>query len=319
METESGVSVIIVNWNGRNWLETCLPALVRQTYQNVEIIVVDNGSTDGSLSWLGENWPHVRVLAQQHNTGFARANNIGIRASSSAYVATLNNDTRPDPACLEELVTAVSSPDVGMAAARIAQWNAPDRLDSAGIEVDRAGIAWQRGWDRPVSEAEDSQDVFGPSAAAALYRRAMLDRIGLFDEDFFAYYEDVDLAWRAQLAGWRCRYAPAARVHHWHSATAATMPARKLYLISRNKIWTLLKNYPAPQLWRRLPLILLYDLMGAAYQLGRHRRGAALRGRLDAIRQRRIPLAKRPSSVPPVPLAPLTPPWRLAGRTRALT
>lgn len=316
--TSQTISVIIVNWNGRRWLESCLPSLAQQTYEDVEIIVVDNGSTDDSVPWLAAQWPHVQVLAQERNLGFARANNLGIRASSGAYIATLNNDTRLSATCLAALAAGVSDPTVGMVAACIMQWQRPDRLDSAGIEVDRAGIAWQRGWDQEMVEVDVSQEVFGPSAAAALYRRAMLDKIGLFDEDFFAYYEDVDLAWRARQAGWRCCYAPQAKVYHWHSATADAAPARKLYLISRNKIWTLLKNYPTPDLWRWLPAILLYDVLGAVYQLSQAQRKAALRGRLDAFRQRRIPLAKRPSPVRPVPLSSLTPPWRLPGRVRVV-
>jgi len=190
-------------------------------------------------------------------------------------------------------------------------------LDSAGIEVDRAGIAWQRGWGEKAETAVTPRHVFGPSAAAALYRRTMLEQIGYFDDDYFAYYEDVDLAWRAQQQGWRCAYAPGAEVRHWHSATAAAMPDRKLYLISRNKIWTLLKNYPSG-VWRDLPLILAYDWLGAMYQTMRTRRTAALRGRLDALRQRHVALRKRPSVVTAVPLAPATPPWRVSRRTRPL-
>ncbi|MDX1613296.1 MAG: glycosyltransferase family 2 protein [Candidatus Promineifilaceae bacterium] len=310
------VSVIIVNWNGRRWLQTCLPYLQEQTYDNVELVVVDNGSNDGSVDWLATHWPHIRVLALEHNTGFAKANNEGIRVSQGDYVVTLNNDTRVTATWLTELVKGVSAADVGMVAACIMQWQDPARLDSAGIEVDRAGIAWQRGWNQPVSSTTVASEVFGPSAAAALYRRAMLDQIGLFDEDFFAYYEDVDLAWRAQQAGWRCRYAPEAKVFHWHSGTAAAIPARKLYLTSRNRIWTLLKNYPSTSLWSSLAAMLLYETMGLGYQLARTRNTVGLRGRLDAIRHRQIPLAKRPSPVMPVPLSPLTPPWRLSGRIR---
>lgn len=314
MAANTGISVVIVNWNGRQWLQSCLPSLAQQTYDDVEIIVVDNASSDDSVAWLAERWPDVRVLPQAENTGFSRANNLGIRAGRGAFFATVNNDTRLAPTCLSELVAAAASPDVGMVAPCIVQWQAPGHVDSAGIEVDRAGIAWQRGWNRPVEELAVEQDVFGPSAAAALYRRAMLDEIGLFDEDFFAYYEDVDLAWRARQAGWRCRYVPRAEVDHWHSATAAAIPARKLYLVSRNKLWTLLKNYPTRDLWRRWPAILVYDLLGAASHLPGPHRAAALWGRLDALRSRHIPLAKRPEVVPPVPLAPLTPPWRLTRR-----
>lgn len=309
---QPAVAVIIVNWNGRHWLERCLPPLQRQTYQDFEVVVVDNNSEDGSVRWLAEQWPDVRVLAQSENTGFSLANNIGIRATSGKHVVTLNNDTRVEPTWLAELVGAAAGAEVGMVAPCIVQWREPTLLDSAGIEVDRAGIAWQRGWNHPVSALSVAGEVFGPSAAAALYRRTMLEQIGLFDEDFFAYYEDVDLAWRARQAGWRCHYTPEAKVAHWHSATAATMGTRKLYLTSRNKIWTLLKNY-APSL-SSLPALLSYDLLATVFQVGRTRDWSALQGRLDALRHRGVALAKRPHPVRSVPLSPLTPPWRLASR-----
>lgn len=298
------VSIVIVNWNGRHWLQRCLPAIAAQTYPAFEIIVVDNGSTDGSVEWLREQWPHVYVLRQEHNLGFALANNIGIRASQSPYVVTLNNDTRVDPGWLETLVRAAAAPDVGMVASCILRWNQPDVLDSAGIEVDVTGTAWNRGWGRPVAWAVDPGDVFGPSAAAALYHRQMLNDIGLFDEDFFAYYEDVDLAWRAQRAGWRCRYAPAARVWHWHSATGQQKPELKLFLLGRNKIWTILKNYHGPALFPALPLIVAADTLAIMYQTARTGNLAALRGRASALRQARHMLAKRTPARRPVKLVP---------------
>lgn len=310
MSQSVDVSIVIVNWNGRHWLEQCLPALTQQTYPHFETVIVDNGSTDDSVEWLQQFGTGVRVLRQSKNLGFALANNIGIRATTSPFIVTLNNDTRPAPGWLEALVTAVSHPNTGMAAAAIRQWQQPHLLDSAGIEVDKAGIAWQRHINQPVSPSSQPEVVFGPSAAAALYRREMLDEIGLFDEDFFAYYEDVDLAWRAQIAGWQCLYVPNALVDHWHSATAVTMSDKKQYLLGRNKIWTLLKNLPSQTLWRTLPVILLYDILSVGYQIGRTKRLAALHGRIDAWKNRHIALAKRPSHIPTVPLSPITPPWR---------
>lgn len=277
------VTVIIANWNGRHWLETCLPALSQQSCRNFEIIVVDNGSEDGSVDWLNEKWPDVRALPQPYNRGFASANNIGIRASSGEFIVTLNNDTLVNPEWLDALVAAVTGPDVGMVASKIIRWDDLGQLDSAGIEIDRSGIAWNRGWGKPVSWAAVSCDVFGPSAAAALYRRTMLEEIGLFDEDFFAYYEDVDLAWRARQAGWRCRYAPRARVRHWHSATAVEGSPFKNRLLGRNKAWTILKNYPVPALFLYLPLILAYDLGSVAVALGQKRDASPLHGRLQAL------------------------------------
>jgi GT2 family glycosyltransferase len=290
------VSVIIVNWNGRSWLETCLPALAAQTFTEFETIIVDNGSTDNSLDWLAENWPRVRVLALEENSGFARANNVGIRAAHGRYIATLNNDTIPEPEWLDALVTAVSTntaEKTGMAASLITLWQQPSLLDSAGIDVDKAGIAWNRGYGQITATALKPRFVFGPSAAAALYSKQMLVEIGLFDESYFAYYEDVDLAWRAQRHGWRCRYTPAAKVSHWHSATGEQTPALKLTLLGRNKLLTILKNYPWPQLLWYLPLILLFDITAVLTQTLKQKNMAALHGRYQALKSAKAAIQTR--------------------------
>jgi GT2 family glycosyltransferase len=313
LRSQPTVSVVIVNWNGRRWLEQCLPTLEAQTFRDFEILVVDNGSTDGSVAWLAEQWPGVRLLAQAGNLGFAAGNNAGIRAGWGRYIATLNNDTRVGPDWLAALVQAAREPGVGMVASKMVQWQQPDRLDSAGIEVDWAGMAWNRGWGEPVDTAAAPAHVFGPSAGAALYRRDMLTGIGLFDASFFAFYEDVDLAWRAQRAGWRCRYAPDALVYHWHSATAGKVPDQKLFLLARNRLWCVLKNYPLPDLLLALPLIGLTDVLSAAYQTIRNRSGAPIRGRWAALQgARRVWRRREPRYAGKAPLLPLR--WRrLAG------
>ncbi|UCC65120.1 MAG: glycosyltransferase family 2 protein, partial [Anaerolineae bacterium] len=214
------VSVIVANWNGRHHLARCLPSLRAQTYRDFEVAVVDNGSTDGSVGWLAQEHPDVRVLCNPRNLGFALANNQAIRATESPYLVTLNNDTEATSAWLAELVAAAESDAaVGMVASQILLASAPGAIDSAGIEVDWTGTGWQRRRGEAADEAGDVEEVFGPSAGAALYRRAMLEEIGLFDESFFMYCEDVDLNWRAQLAGWRCWYTPKAIVYHKLSAT----------------------------------------------------------------------------------------------------
>lgn len=306
-------SIIIVNWNGRHWLEQCLPALNAQTFRDYEVIVVDNGSTDGSAAWLAQAWPAVRVMALPENVGFAAGNNVGIRAAGGRYVITLNNDTRVAPHWLAALVQAAEAPGVGMVASKMVQWQHPEKLDSAGIEVDWAGVAWNRGWGEPAETATAPADIFGPCAGAALYRRDMLDGIGLFDESFFIFYEDADLAWRAQRAGWRCRYAPDALVHHWHSAAMTAIPDRKLFLLARNRLWCTLKNYPLPGLLAAFPLIGLAELFSAAYQALRNRSSAPLRGRWAALqRARQVWRQRKPRYANRAPLVP--PRWRrLAG------
>ena len=281
-------SVVVLNWNGRQHLEACLAVLREQTYQPREIIVVDNGSTDGSTDFVQQRFPEVTLLRSPTNLGFAAGSNLGLRVARGAYLATLNNDTLPDPHWLEELVRAMEAdPSLGMCASKVLSWDGA-AIDSAGIALDRAGIAWERAKGQPAADEEDAAQVFGPSAAAALYRRAVLDEVGLFDERFFCFLEDVDLAWRARGMGWRCLYVPTARVRHYHSATAGEGSAFKRYLLARNKAWTIAKNYPSPYLWLHLPAIVLCDLLAVAYALAFctpswEAKWAVVRGRLAAL------------------------------------
>jgi len=278
------VTIIIPNWNGLRHLERCLRSLQHQTYPHCHILLVDNGSTDVSCQFVSDNYPQVEVVRSSHNLGFAGGTNLGIRHCDTEFVATLNNDTEVEPEWLEHLVGAISArPDHGMAASKLLFDQPRDIINSAGIALDRAGYAWDRQGGSPDTRTESPHDVFGPCAGAALYRRQMLDAIGLFDEDFFGYLEDVDLAWRAQALGWRCVYEPAARVYHVHSATGVEGSPLKSYLLGRNKWWTILKNYPSPQLLLFFPLILLYDLMGTTYALLSRGEGHAIRGRLAAF------------------------------------
>ncbi len=281
----ASVSIIVVNWNGRHHLQLCLSSIFAQTYPNFEIILVDNGSTDGSQALVREQFPDVRLIALRENVGFARGNNVGISASTADYIATINNDTKVDPNWLTALVeTAEANPQVGMCAAKLLFWDRPDIINSAGICLDRAGIAWDRLGGQPDTPAQINPiPVFGASGGAALYRRTMLNEIGLFDEDFFAYLEDVDLAWRAQLAGWDCLYVDTAVILHRHSATAVEGSPFKNKLLGRNKVWTILKNYPWPLLLLYLPVILLYDLGSVAIALLVRRDFSPLHGRLQAI------------------------------------
>ena len=327
----SKVSVVILNWNGRRYLEDCLTSLQAQTYTDFEVILVDNGSTDGSVEWVAERFPQVRVIRNETNVGFAAGNNQAIRASQAEFVVTLNNDTHVEPGWLAALVAAVEDdPTVGMCASKMLFADRPGVINSTGINLDPAGIAWdRRGGDLDDERESEPVEVFGPCAGAALYRRAMLDQIGLFDEDFFAYLEDVDLAWRARLAGWRCLYVPSARVYHVHSATGVEGSPFKSRLLGRNKVWTIAKNYPMGRLACYLPLILLYDLAAVLYALIVRRDISSLQGRLEGLRRlpdiwrkrRAVQALQRENRGPPWHryLSPLVPLWQVPARYKHLS
>lgn len=229
----------------------------------------------------------LRVVRNETNRGFSPACNQGIAAASGHWLVMLNNDTRPEPQWLEMLVnTAISAPDVGMVASKMLRAAHPEQIDSAGIAVDWMGIIWDwRGGQLDQANEIEVKEVFGPCGGAALYSRAMLDEIGAFDEDFFAYMEDVDLAWRARLAGWRCLLQPQARVLHDHSATLGHTSPRKRFLLGRNKVWLLVKNYPDPWFTRYLPLLLAYDGMAASFGMLTEQDSVAWQGRMAGLRQ----------------------------------
>ena len=319
------VSVIVPNWNGRHLLVDCLSALSAQTWQDFEIIVVDNGSTDSSVSWLREHRPSVRVVANLENLGFPAAVNQGIRASDAPYVATLNNDAQVEPGWLAALVEAIESDArVGMCASKMLFVHSPEMINSAGVCIDRACMAWDRLGGEPDTNRETNPvQVFGACAGAALYRRVMLEQIAGFDEDFFAYLEDVDVAWRAQLVGWRCLYVPAARVLHHHSATSIEGSPFKNFYAGRSKVWLIIKDYPFPVGLLYLPLIVLYDLGTLPYRQMLRGDWSALRGRWNGLRHWRTAWRKRrwlpghtsPSRWPEA-MSPLASLWEVQFRMR---
>jgi GT2 family glycosyltransferase len=240
------VSVIIVNWNGRHLLGECLDSLRAQTARNFEIILVDNGSEDGSAEFVQEHYQGVRLISLSENHGFAGGNNAGIRAAAGAYIALLNNDTRVDPGWLENLVAvAETTPLAGMWASKILSYDNPGIIDNVGLLIFSDGLARGMGRLEPDRGQYDRQcEALFPSGCAALYRKSMLDEIGLFDEEFFAYADDVDLGLRARLARWGCVYVPSAKVYHKYSSSSSAYSPLKAFLVERNRIWVLLKYYP---------------------------------------------------------------------------
>ncbi len=289
------VSVIILNWNGKRFLDDCLTSLAAQTFRDFETILVENGSSDGSADYVRERFPWVKLLALDRNLGFAGGNNRGLLACTGEYIVTLNNDTRVEAPFLAELVAAADAdPGIGMVAAKMLNFHKHGCLDSVGIGAAMNGLGGNIGVnERDAGQYDTPAPVFGPCAGAALYRRAMLDEVGFFDPDFFAYYEDMDLAWRGRLAGWRCVTAPSAVVYHIHSATSGKMSPFTVYQVQRNKWYVMIKNWPAALFMERLPRILLYDLGGIALAVIRGRGGAALRARFHVLRDLPALLRKR--------------------------
>ena len=249
MEAGPLISVIILNWNGIRHLGPCLDALSAQTYSPVEAIVVDNGSTDGSLEWVRTHSPGVRLIENGKNLGFGGGMNIGILAARGRFVMVLNNDTRLDPGCVEALKESIEKDEnYGACASKILLEEEGDRIDAAGIAICPDGLSIGRGRLEKSDLYDREMEVFFASGCACLYRREMLEDIGLFDEDFFAYAEDTDMGWRARLAGWKCIYSPKAVVFHLHSASSGPYSHLKAYLVERNRIWVAIKNFPVPLL-----------------------------------------------------------------------
>ena len=277
-------SVVVVTWNGRERLRESLPAVVGQQGVRHEVILVDNGSTDGTVDWVRGAFPSVRLVELSENTGFSAGNNRGFAAARAPLVATINNDAIPDSDWLASLVTAANAhPDAGMFASRMVYRHAPEIIDSTGISLDPLGIAWNRSAGTRLRADDADGEVFGASAGAALYRRELLEATGGFDERFFAYLEDVDLAWRARRLGWKARYVSAARVRHAHSATWDDESPIKTFHLGRNKVWLIAKNYPLGPLLPWLPLILAYDAASLPVTVWRQRSLAAVRGRLAGL------------------------------------
>jgi GT2 family glycosyltransferase len=272
------VSAVVVNWNGVDCIGACLDSLLAQTWPALEIVVVDNGSTDGSRALLRDRYgPRIMLIASPINLGFAAGNNLGIRAAKGVYVALLNNDAVARPGWIAALVAAAEADArVGMCASKVLVLGADGVIDSAGLLLSADGIGRGRGRLEPDGEAyAHAEEALIPSACAALYRRAMLDEIGLFDEDFFAYCEDSDLGLRGRLAGWTCRYVPDAVVHHAYSRSTAPYSEFKAFHVERNRCWVVLKCFPATAILTSLP----YTLARYAVQAwgAATRRGAAAR------------------------------------------
>ncbi|MCB9456198.1 MAG: glycosyltransferase family 2 protein [Anaerolineaceae bacterium] len=279
---DSVLSIVIPNWNGAKFLPTCLDALARQTYPDIETIIVDNASQDGSQALIKERYPDVVLLELPENRGFTGACNVGIQMARGEYVALLNNDTEVDPGWSGAVVDAFQRhPEAGFIASKMLLFDQRDHIHTAGDFFTVDGRAGNRGvWQKDDGQFDHEEYVFSACGGSSVYRKVMLDQIGLLDDDFFFSLEDVDLGWRAQLAGWRCLYTPAAIVYHHLSATGGGVTAS--YHDGRNLIFVLVKNYPTA-LWRKYGGQVLRAQFRLAWEALRAWRGAAARARLRGM------------------------------------
>jgi len=260
------ISVIVVSWNGRRYLDECLTAVAAQQGVVFETILVDNGSTDGTVEYVRERYPWVRLVVLAGNRGFTGGNNAGAREARGRYLAFLNNDTAADPEWLRALRAAVDeAAGFCLITSRVVYMHDPTIIDSAGDGFLRSGGAFKRHHGARVAVAAESREVFGVCGAACLISRAVFEELGGFDETFFASHEDVDLSYRARLRGYRCRYAANAVVRHHGSATLGTISASAVFQGQRNLEWLYLANTPASLLVTTLPGHLLYNAAAAVY------------------------------------------------------
>lgn len=281
------IAIVILNWNGKKFLEDCLTSVCAQTYPNYDIYFVDNGSTDDSVKYVTTHFPRIQIIQLDTNTGFAFGNNVGIQKAFEdpevRWILTLNNDTKLDSRCLEYLAETIDTdPSVGAIAPKMKFFYEQDVIDSVGILVSPDGSGMNRGHrEQDNGQYDEQANVFGVCAGAALYRREALEDVAyegeFFDNSFFLYFEDIDLNWRLRLRGWEIRTAPQALVLHIHSGTTVSYSPLKAYYVNRNRYFLILKNFPLRYLLKAFVLTpLRYIQMlnsmfvkksGASYQL----------------------------------------------------
>lgn len=288
------VSIVILNWNGKHLLPDCLTSVRRQTYRDFEVILVDNGSSDGSVDWARAEYPEIRVLPLATNQGFCGGNNAGIRAALGDYIVLLNNDTEVAVDWLGELVRYISA-DRSIAAcdSKVLYFHQRDTVWSAGANYTIAGSAEFRGQGRKDSEFAEPAEVFIAVACSAIYPRRVLEEIGGLDEDFFTGYEDVDWSFRARLRGYRIVNVPSSRVYHKVSATHAYNSPTYVYHGQRNVVAVFLKNMPGRLLLKYAALHLLYTGGSLLFFARAGRLSAFLRAKRDAVRVLRKTWRKR--------------------------
>ena len=247
---DTKLSIIVPNFNGKQFLKICFDSILNQNYSSYEIIIVDNGSSDGSVQYINENYPEFTLIQNKENLGFAAAVNQGIKASNADYIFLLNNDVELETDCISNLLKCIEKDkNIFAVSSKMIQYNDRSKMDDAGDEYTILG------WTRKVGDGKSpdlytaEREIFSACAGAALYRKNILDEIGYFDENFFAYMEDVDISYRARIKGYKCVYCPEAVVYHFGSGTSGSRYNEfKIRLAARNNVYVSYKNMPLPQL-----------------------------------------------------------------------
>jgi GT2 family glycosyltransferase len=278
------VSVIIVTWNGRQHLDGCLAAVAAQQDVGTETILVDNASADGTVEYVRERFPWVRVVPLDRNRGFAGGNNAGAAEARGRYLAFLNNDTIADPGWLRALLRGLDEAQgLALATSRIVYMHDPAIVDSAGDGLTRWGGAFKHHHGGPAQEVTDSREVFGACGAAFIIPKAVFDEVGGFDDDFFLSHEDVDLSYRARLRGYRVRYVADSIVRHRGSSSIGRSSRVAVFHGQRNLEWMYVQNTPLALLLRTLPGHIVYNTAAAAYFARHGLLGAFLAAKLAAL------------------------------------
>jgi GT2 family glycosyltransferase len=245
--THPQVSVIILHKNGKDLLKSSLGSLRKQSYKNLEVIVVDNGSSDDSVEFIRQNFPGTNVICNPENFGFAKANNIGFSQAKGEYLFFLNNDTEVEQGCIEKLVATAERADkhVGLFSPKILSYYKRDIIDNVGHLIYKDGLNRGRGrLEKDSGQYDRVEEICFVSGCACFCRRQVVDDIGGYDEDFFCYGDDADFGLRARLAGWQALLVPQAVVYHMYSATAGKYSPQKAFLVERNRFWVAVKIFP---------------------------------------------------------------------------
>ena len=254
------ISIIIPNWNGKHFLEKCLPSIEKQTFKDFEVIIVDNGSKDKSVFYVKNNFSSYKIIQFDKNKGFSVAVNAGIKKASADYIFLLNNDTELDKMCLERLMFGVKKSNSAMFACKILNFYQRNYISSVGDSFSIYGYAYQRyNWQKDSSRIKNEK-IFSVCAGAGLYKKKLFDKVGFFDEDFFAYLEDVDFSFRAQLIGYEAEFISDAIVYHIEGGTSKTLKDFTIYYSLRNNLILLYKNLPFSLFILLFPFIFVYQL-----------------------------------------------------------